>query len=195
MLSGRSSETRVPRSPFGSETRKLAAQLRDLLVKILLRPQTAIAGIGIDPEIADHQRRHGIEASAVRNDGTACGRPSRPMPRRVKAALMRGIALRRRPPRYYSLGNQRNALSAARPAYFACVAQLLLDAQELVVFRGAVGARERAGLDLPAIGGDREVGDGGVFGLARSGATSPRCSRPCAPSRRRPAFRSACRSG
>src|SRR5579883_490125 len=46
------------------------------------------------------------------------------------------------------------------------LAELLLDAQQLVVFRGAVGARERSGLDLPAIGGDREIGDGGVFRLA-----------------------------
>src|SRR5437763_16782860 len=47
-------------------------------------------------------------------------------------------------------------------------AELLLDAQELVVFCGAVGTRQRAGLDLPAIGGDREVGDGGVLGFARA---------------------------
>src|SRR5271166_6401411 len=44
--------------------------------------------------------------------------------------------------------------------------ELLLDPQQLVVFRGAVGARERAGLDLPAIGGDGEVGDGGILGFA-----------------------------
>src|SRR5258708_40024602 len=43
--------------------------------------------------------------------------------------------------------------------------EVLLDAQELVVFRSAVGTRERAGLDLPAIGGDSEVGDGGILGF------------------------------
>ena len=50
-------------------------------------------------------------------------------------------------------------------AVFRLVTQLFLDAQQLVVFRGAVGARERTGFDLPAIGGDCEVGDGGIFGL------------------------------
>src|SRR5258707_8412011 len=47
-------------------------------------------------------------------------------------------------------------------------AEQLLDADELVVLGEPVGARERAGLDLPAIGGDGEVGDGRVLGLARA---------------------------
>ena len=37
---------------------------------------------------------------------------------------------------------------------------------QLIIFGHAVGAGERAGLDLPAIGGDGEVGDGRVLGLA-----------------------------
>src|SRR5689334_1641687 len=45
------------------------------------------------------------------------------------------------------------------------LAQLLLDADELVVFCRAVAAGEAAGLDLAAVGGDCEVGDGGVLGL------------------------------
>src|SRR6266699_4523726 len=49
---------------------------------------------------------------------------------------------------------------------FRLAAQLLLDAQQLVIFGGAVGARQPSGLDQSAIGGDREVGDGGVLGLA-----------------------------
>src|SRR5690606_25707030 len=48
------------------------------------------------------------------------------------------------------------------------VAELFFDAQELVVLGHAVRARQRAGLDLAAVGGDRQVGDGGVFGLARA---------------------------
>src|SRR5690349_7249039 len=48
------------------------------------------------------------------------------------------------------------------------IAQLVLDAQQLVVLRDPVGARERAGLDLPGVGRDREVGDGDVLGLARA---------------------------
>src|SRR5436190_2527671 len=45
-------------------------------------------------------------------------------------------------------------------------AERLLDAQELVVLRDAIGARRRAGLDLPAAGRDGEVGDRRVLGLA-----------------------------
>ena len=39
------------------------------------------------------------------------------------------------------------------------LAELLLDAQQLVVLGDAVAARRRAGLDLAAVGGDGEVGD------------------------------------
>src|ERR1700722_12144532 len=35
-------------------------------------------------------------------------------------------------------------------------AEVLLDAQELIVLRGAIGARQRPRFDLPAIGGDGE---------------------------------------
>src|SRR5690606_25593461 len=38
-------------------------------------------------------------------------------------------------------------------------AELFLDAEELVVLRGAVGARRCADLDLTGAGGDGEVGD------------------------------------
>src|SRR5215207_9249144 len=48
------------------------------------------------------------------------------------------------------------------------VAQVFLDAEELVVLGDAVCARERARLDLAGVGGDREVGDEGVLGLARA---------------------------
>ena len=40
------------------------------------------------------------------------------------------------------------------------------DAHQLIVFGGAVAAGQAAGLDLPAVGSDGEIGDGGVFGLA-----------------------------
>src|SRR5215207_3489454 len=51
---------------------------------------------------------------------------------------------------------------------FRLFTELLLDPDELVVFRGAVGAGKRAGLDLPAVRRHREVGDGRVLGLARA---------------------------
>src|SRR5690606_17987254 len=45
-------------------------------------------------------------------------------------------------------------------------AQLLLDAQQLVVLGDAVAAAQRAGLDLGGGGGHCDVGDRGVLGLA-----------------------------
>src|SRR5262245_44360380 len=46
------------------------------------------------------------------------------------------------------------------------IAQVFLDAQELVVFREPVGARQRAGLDLQRVRPDREVGDERVLRFA-----------------------------
>src|SRR4051812_6663234 len=46
------------------------------------------------------------------------------------------------------------------------VAQLLFDAQQLVVLRDAIGARRRSRLDLSGVRRDREIGDGRVLGLA-----------------------------
>jgi hypothetical protein len=56
------------------------------------------------------------------------------------------------------------------------VAELLLDAQQLVVLRDALAAGGRAGLDLARVDRDGEVGDGRVLGL-RSGATASSGSR------------------
>src|SRR5438445_12040568 len=52
-------------------------------------------------------------------------------------------------------------LERALAEIFGLGAELLLDPQELVVFGGAIGAGERAGLDLPAVRGDRQIGGGG----------------------------------
>ena len=72
--------------------------------------------------------------------------------------------------------------ASARPAAVrGGLAELLLDAQQLVVLGDAVGPGRRAGLDLPAAGGDGEVGDRRVLGLARSGGSSPRCTPTGAP--------------
>src|SRR5258708_27795661 len=56
----------------------------------------------------------------------------------------------------------------ASPGIAGGAAELLLDADELVVFGQAVGARQRSGFDLTAIGGDGEVGDCRILGLARA---------------------------
>ena len=46
------------------------------------------------------------------------------------------------------------------------VAELLLDAQQAVVLGHALGTGRGAGLDLAAVQGDGQVGNGGVLGLA-----------------------------
>ena len=58
--------------------------------------------------------------------------------------------------------------NALQPGIRRLGAQLLLDAQQLVVLRDAVRARGRARLDLPGAERDREVGDRRVLGLARA---------------------------
>ena len=55
------------------------------------------------------------------------------------------------------------------PGYTRAVAELRLDPQQPVVLGDALGARRRAGLDLAGAGGDGEVGDGRVLGLAACG--------------------------
>src|SRR5690606_38308607 len=46
------------------------------------------------------------------------------------------------------------------------VADDFFDAQQLVVLGNAIGTAQGAGLDLASGGGNRQVGDGGVFGFA-----------------------------
>src|SRR5881392_3613528 len=59
-----------------------------------------------------------------------------------------------------------NARAALRLAAVNRVpAEQLLDAEELVVLRDAVGAAERTGLDLAGVGCHGDVRDGCVFGL------------------------------
>ena len=60
-----------------------------------------------------------------------------------------------------------------RVAIHGAVAELLLDTNQLVVFRHTVGAAHGAGLDLAGVCGDGDVGDGGVLGL--SGAVGGHC--------------------
>src|SRR5215813_5457784 len=62
----------------------------------------------------------------------------------------------------FELIKRRKAVVAGRRA------QLLFDPQQLVVFCDAVGARSRAGFDLPRVGRDGQVDDEWVFGLART---------------------------
>src|SRR5215216_79331 len=45
-------------------------------------------------------------------------------------------------------------------------AQVLFDAQQLIVLCRAIGARKRSGFDLSGVGGDSEIGDKRIFSLA-----------------------------
>src|SRR3712207_7315520 len=45
--------------------------------------------------------------------------------------------------------------------------QFVLDPQQLVVLREPIRARQRPGLDLSAVGGHREIGNGSVLRLDR----------------------------
>src|SRR6185503_20602090 len=56
-----------------------------------------------------------------------------------------------------------------RSAGITCsVAQVCFDAQQLIVFGDAIGARQRSGLDLSGIGGDGEIGDERILCLTGS---------------------------
>src|SRR5512133_4288315 len=81
----------------------------------------------------------------------------------VKTALMpksRGAATRATP--------SAQCLECSAACVSRLRAQFLLDPQQLIVFGRAIGASERAGLDLPAIGPDGEIGDSRILGLARA---------------------------
>jgi len=65
-----------------------------------------------------------------------------------------------------SVGQPLKPGKAERPAVPGRVVQFLLDPEQLVVLRGAVGPGRRTGLDLAAVRRHREVRDGGVLGLA-----------------------------
>src|SRR4051812_32356563 len=65
-------------------------------------------------------------------------------------------------------GRRRSAAEDGAPRVGRVAAELLLDAQELVVLGDAIGARRRARLDLTAARRDREVGDRDVLGLPRA---------------------------
>ena len=96
-----------------------------------------------DPLRARDHRSRGSRQSAQPSAATASRHARRALPSPAQA------------PR------QRAAAGVASPP-----AELLLDPQQSVVLADAVRAGQRPGLDLPAAAPDREVGDGGVFGLA-----------------------------
>src|SRR3954453_11246386 len=112
------------------------------------------------------KRGRGAVASAAR---------ARSVPR-APGRMLRWTCSRRDPRRGRSCGVRRVGILATSalvpreggPTRIASgVVELLLDAQELVVLGHPLRAGRCTGLDLATIRGHREVGDGGVLGLAR----------------------------
>src|SRR5262249_16085100 len=54
-----------PSGTLGFERLELGAEFHDLLIQILSRAQPAVAGISVEAEIADHQRRDRVERERV----------------------------------------------------------------------------------------------------------------------------------
>src|SRR5438552_4106104 len=100
-------------------------------------------------------------------------RPGGAAPRRAGAPLARDAA----PP---ALRQPRERVDVARGG-----AQLLGDGEQPVVLRRPLRAARGAGLDLPRAGGDREVGNEGILGLARAMRPDRAVARPCRAHHRR----------
>src|SRR5262245_54548152 len=126
-------------------------------------------------------RRPAISRSSPSTSRFICQRRPRLWPPKPRMARMtsprmparNARALTGRPLRWSGLRAVRAERSSAAAAEHGAPwpdggrPQLLLDAQELVVLRGALAARERPRLDLSRVDADREVGDEGVLGFTR----------------------------
>ena len=113
-------------------------------------------------------------AGSAFSAGTGAGRPGGPdVPRprscrgrrtcsapRIARRALPPVRTARHRPQLRAEPRERQVTRVARG-----VAEPLLDPQQLVVLRDPLGAGRRTGLDLPAAGRDREVGDRGVLGL------------------------------
>src|SRR5699024_294748 len=74
-----------------------------------------------------------------------------------------------RPPRCVPVSGSGLEAREGSAAGVACgVAELFLDAQQLVVLRDPFGPCRCAGLDLTGVRGHGEIGDRGVLGLSRT---------------------------
>ena len=58
-------------------------------------------------------------------------------------------------------------LDRSPPGPADLIAELLLDPDQLIVFRQAIRAGERTGLDLSTLGCGSEIGNGRILGLTR----------------------------
>ena len=75
------SDAALPARAFGLGGVEFALEVGDPLVEVLLGQDAAIAGVGVDAEIADEQRGQGIEAEGSQERASMvrlrprCGRP------------------------------------------------------------------------------------------------------------------------
>src|SRR6056297_1541166 len=107
------------------------------------------------PESASHQ----FSAAGV-SAAHACAQPAREAPATSRTRREEEAQRTTSP-----LPERRQGGTAA---VLGVVAEGVFDAQQLVVLGHPVAARRCARLDLAAVGGDGEIRDGGVLGLARS---------------------------
>src|SRR3954453_23634135 len=61
------SHSTFPKLAFGPQRSELLAELRDLLLKVLLRAKTMVTAEGIDGEICDQQRRDRVAREHIEN--------------------------------------------------------------------------------------------------------------------------------
>ena len=132
-----------PRAPGVRRARRSSSCCGRFEVPVQLPP-------GEQPATADHAHDSRSRPRGRTRTPPASGAPPRPRSRPISRVQHRR--------------DQR--ASARAPAKPRGRPELLLDPQQLVVLGQPVGARHRAGLDLAAVGGHGEIGDGGVLGLA-----------------------------
>ena len=138
---------------LGAQRRRPRARL---LLRLAVRSRPSVRS-GPDVEV-EHEREDDRAAPSGPGGPSGCG---------VRHGPCRCAFVRRAAAPSSATDSQLSAEHrAARELGVA--AERLLDAQQLVVLRHAIRARRRAGLDLAAAGGDGEVGDRRVLGLARA---------------------------
>ena len=138
-------------------------------------PERGAAGLG--PGHGAPGADGGVRGPAGRGAGRRGAAPRRPaLPSALRRERRPAVAVGGMPSSPPARSAQ--VVEGLHPRVVGDVAELLLDAQQLVVLGDAVGAAGGAGLDLAGVGRHGEVGDGRVLGLAGAVATRRPSSRP-----------------
>jgi len=98
--------------------------------------------------------------------GAAAQRPYCIGVMRRRWAAAQPLLYRRHAPQRPTVGDLPPDAERPHTGVMRCATQFLFDAQQLVVLRHAIGARRRAGLDLPGIRRHHQVGNRDIFTLA-----------------------------